>query len=89
MGALARYLVIVWKISWWIICCMSVRIICCAGFTARQPGMLLAAGDEGWLPRWRMAIKMVYPWVHAIKESSILATHVLFLFDRTPYSRFV
>jgi hypothetical protein len=35
---------------------------------------------------WRDAVRMYYPWIHAGKESAILAFQILYLFDRTPYS---
>lgn len=34
---------------------------------------------------WRDAVRRYYPWVHAGKESAVLAFQILYLFDRTPY----
>ena len=49
-------------------------------------GAIMAAGAAG---DWREWVRRVYPWAHAVKEGSVLAFHVLYLFDRTKFSRHI
>jgi hypothetical protein len=52
-------------------------------------GQGVTAGSQNESARgnwWRDAVRRYYPWIHAGKESAILAFQILYLFDRTPYS---